>query len=143
MQQRDDLCRAQPRQRRFELERLVDRFVHELLDDRLAPRREGVAPEPAAETLGAGDADAGELAGIAVEDDHPGVAQDLRDLSRLARFEIVVAEHRGGGDAERGQLLGQHRRFLGQPVIGEVAAEQCDVRGLADAREQRLKGPLG
>src|SRR3954466_12147446 len=77
VEQRDDLFGPQPRQRRLELEGLVDRFVHELLDDGLAPRRERVPSEAAAEALDAGDPDAGELARVAVEDDHAGVAQNM------------------------------------------------------------------
>jgi hypothetical protein len=41
--------------------------VHELLDDRLAPRTERMAAEPATKSLDAGDANALQLAGVAVE----------------------------------------------------------------------------
>src|SRR5207253_2981742 len=68
MQQRDDLLRSQPREGRLELQRFVHRFTHEVLDDPLAPRRERVAAEAAAEAFHAGDADARELARVAVED---------------------------------------------------------------------------
>src|SRR6266480_2082445 len=50
---------------------------------------ERLLPEPAAEALHAGDADAAQLARIAVEDDNSGVGEDLADLIGLARFEIV------------------------------------------------------
>src|SRR5687768_4536971 len=46
---------AQPRQGRFELERLVDRFLDELLDRGLAPIPGRAAPETAAETFDAGE----------------------------------------------------------------------------------------
>ena len=84
---------AKPRQRGLELQRLVDRFVHELLDDVLAPRPERAPAEAAGETLDSGEADAMNLGGVAVEDDHPGVGQDLGDLVLLAGLEVVIAEH--------------------------------------------------
>ena len=71
-----------------------DRLVHELLDDRLAPRTERAPAEAAAEPLHAGDADALQLAGVAVEHDQPGVDEDLADLVGFARLEVVIAEHR-------------------------------------------------
>ena len=51
------LRRAQTRQRGFELERLFDRLVHEVLDDLLAPGAEGTTTEAAAESLDAAEAD--------------------------------------------------------------------------------------
>src|SRR5438094_161746 len=78
--QRDQRARAQTRQRRFELERLVDRFAHELLDDRLAPRAEGVLAEAAAESLDAGDTDALHLARFPVENLETGVCENGADF---------------------------------------------------------------
>ena len=104
VQQRDELRRAQPRERRFELQRFVDRLVHELLDDRLAPRAERALAEAAAESLDAGDADAVQLARVAVEHVEAGLGENLPHLVGLSRFEIVIAEHGGHRNPERRQL---------------------------------------
>ena len=58
MQQREQMPRPQARQRRLELQRFIDGFAHELLDDRFSPRTERALAEAAAEPLDAGDADA-------------------------------------------------------------------------------------
>src|SRR5690349_11333744 len=67
VEQRDALMRAQPRQRGFELERLLHGFAHELLDQRLAPRLEDAAAEAAGEAFDPGEADAADLHGVAIE----------------------------------------------------------------------------
>src|SRR5258706_7950083 len=68
VQERDEMLRAKPRESRFELQCLVDGFADELLDDRFAPGTERALPEAAAEAFDAGDSDAVQLAGVAVED---------------------------------------------------------------------------
>src|SRR5207249_7391435 len=67
VQQRDELLRAQSRKRRLELQRLIDRLVHEVLDDRLTPWPERAFAKAAAEPLDAGDADAKHFTRVAVE----------------------------------------------------------------------------
>ena len=115
--------------------------MHELLDDRLAPRAERAPAEAAAEPLDAGDADAVHLARVAVEDQRPRVDENLPDLVLLARLDVVIAEHRGDRDAKR-QLAREHARFLGQPVVGQIAGEQQHLGRFGDAREQGLKRAL-
>ena len=139
VQQRNPLRRAKARQRGFELQRLVDGLVHELLDDRLSPRSERTRPEPATETLDAGDADALQLAGVTVENGQAGIGQNPAHLILLARLEIVIAEHGDGGNPERRQLAGQHRRLFRQAVVGEVAGDQQDVGRLRNSGEERKK----
>ena len=57
--------------------------MDELLDDRLAPRRERALAEAAAETLDAGDADAVRLARVAVEHVVPASVRIWRTSSAL------------------------------------------------------------
>ncbi len=142
VQQGNQLCRAQPGERRFELQRLVHRFADELLDDGFAPRTERSLPEPAAEALHTGDADAAQLARIAVEDDNSGVGEDLADLIGLARFEIVIPQHRGHWHPQRGHFPGEHARLIGQAIVGQVARDQQDVGRLRNPRKERLKSAL-
>src|SRR2546427_694399 len=80
MHQRDALAGAKPRERRFELERLVYRFLDELLDGALAPRPQRSAPEAAGKSLHHGEADPLDLGRFPVEDRHPDVSQYLPDL---------------------------------------------------------------
>ena len=139
MQHGDFLRRAQPRQRRLELQRLLDRLVDELLDDLLAPRAELPPSEAAAESLHAGEADALDLVHAAVEHGHAGVGEDLHDLVLVAGLEVVIAEDADGRDAQRrGDLLRQDLRLLHRAVVGEIAAHQEHV-GLSGGRlEQRV-----
>src|SRR4051812_30997389 len=111
VQERHELRRAKTRESRLELQRLVDRLAHELLDDRLAPRAKRTLAEPAAESLRAGDPNSLQLAGIAVEHDDAGVGQDLAHLRLFSRLDVVVAEHRGNGNSQGGQLAGKNPRF--------------------------------
>ena len=134
--------RPQARERRLELQRFVDRFAHELLDDGFAPRTERALPEAAAESLDPGDADAVSLVRVAVEHDDAGVGENLTHLVALARFEIVVAENGDDRHVDRRQLARQHTRFIGQSVVGQVAGNQQDVGRFGNLREERLKGAL-
>jgi hypothetical protein len=142
VQQRDELRGAQAPKRRFELERLVDRLTDELLDDRLSPGTEGAFAESPAETLDAGDADAQQLAGIAVQHMESGLDENLRHFVRLPRLDVVIAKHGRHWNPQRRQFLRQHARFFGQTVVGQVACQQQQVGRLGNAREQRLKGAL-
>src|SRR5205823_1957939 len=58
MQQYDALVCSQARQRRLELEGLIERLAHETLDSFLAPRGQHALAEAAAKSFGAGEADA-------------------------------------------------------------------------------------
>src|SRR3954462_11043854 len=61
VQQRDPRVGTQAHEGRFELQRLVQRFVDELLDDGLAPRAKGPGTEAASEPLHPRNADTREL----------------------------------------------------------------------------------
>src|ERR1700687_4578151 len=50
VQQHDAFVRSQARQRRLELERLVERLAHEALDSLLTPRGQHALPEAAAKS---------------------------------------------------------------------------------------------
>ena len=140
VQHRHTVLRAQARERGFELERLVDRLVHEVLDAVLAPRRERARSEAAREALHAREADARHFLRVAVEQDHPDVDENLLHLVRITRFEVVVAEHGHHRDPHR--LLERGRddaRLFRQPVVGDVAAENEHVRRGRRRREHRLQ----
>jgi len=139
VQHRDEVLVAQPRQRRLELQRFVERFVHELLDDLLPPRAERAASEAAAEPLDAGEADAVNLGRLAVEHCHARVLEDGGDLDLLPRLDVMVAEHADHRNAHRTELPGEAPRLFGKPVIGQVARQDEDVGGFRDLRKERLE----
>jgi hypothetical protein len=59
---------------------------------------------------------------------------------RRAGLVVVVAEHRDdGAPSPRRQFVGQHVRFFGRAVVGEVAAQQQRVGGL-EAWRRRSAG---
>ena len=133
----------QARQRRLELHRLVHRLLHEHLDRTLAPRTERAASEPSGEPLDAREPDAADFGGLAIEHGDAGLGQNLADLVLPARFVVVIAEHGDDGHLDgRRQLARENPRFVGQPVVGEVAAEHQDVGGAGDLGKQRLKSTL-
>src|SRR3989442_933729 len=142
VQQSDQMFGAQPSECRLELQRFVDRFAHELLDDRFAPWTERVLAEAAAETLGTSDADPVHLTHFAVKDDHAGIRENSTDFLGLARFDVVVAEHGRDRHANPGQFFREDARFLRQPVVGEIPRNQHDVRGLGESGKKRLKCAL-
>ena len=135
--------RPQPGERGLELQGLVDGLVHELFDDVFAPRSESTASEAAREALDAREADAVDLGRVAVEHLDAGVGQDPRDLGRLARLEVMVAEDGDARNLERGELADQAARLVGKPVVRQVTAEDQQVGLVVDLREQRLKRASG
>ena len=101
MHQRDAVRRAQARQRRLQLERLIHRFMNELLDDRLAPRTERAATKSSAEPAHPGETHAVRLEGVAIENPHAGVGEDLHKLRHLAGLVVMISEHRDDGNFHR------------------------------------------
>ena len=136
----DLLRRAQARQRHLQFERLFDRLVDELLDDFFAPCIQLPPAETAAESLHTGETDAFDLMRPAIEHGHAGVGQDLHNVLRLARFEIVIAQDADGRDAKRRRdFFGQDLRFLDQAVVGEIAAKKENVGLRRYGGEKRLQ----
>ena len=77
---------------------------------------------------------------LAVERDDAGVLEDLDDLRLLVGLEVVVAEDRDDRNLDRRrELLDERARFLGEAVVGQVAAEREDVGRVVDLGKQRLK----
>src|SRR5262249_14940726 len=86
----DALGHAPTGQGRFQFHCLVHRFLHETLDDVFAPGAEGGPAETAGEALHTREADALDLAGVAVEHAHTGVEEDFPNLVLLTGLEIVI-----------------------------------------------------
>ena len=69
MQQRKQMPRSQARERCLQLQRFVDGFPNELLDDGFSPRTERALPEAATKSFDSGDADSVRLIRITIEND--------------------------------------------------------------------------
>src|SRR5687768_15335307 len=63
VQNRDATVRSKARQGRFQFQRFVNRFLHELFDDVLAPGPQRSSTESAGKSLDAGKADSLDLGG--------------------------------------------------------------------------------
>ncbi len=98
VQQGDLSFRPEPAQCTLQLQCLINGFPHELLDQRLPPGAKRPAAEPAGKALHASKTDPEELMGLAIENPHPGIAQDSGDLADLSAFVVVVSEDRYDGD---------------------------------------------
>src|SRR5262245_48346441 len=84
VKERNAMRGAQSRECRLELERFVDRFLHEELDGRFAPRTERAAAESAGESLRACKANPLNFRGVAVEHLHARVPQRLTNVFVMA-----------------------------------------------------------
>ena len=66
----------------------------------------------------------------------------LPDLVLMARFVIVIAEHRDNGDLQDAQLFHQHLRLFRQAEVREVPAQREHISRLANVLEQRMPAAL-
>ena len=132
-----------PREGRLEFERFVHRLVHELLDDRLAPRPERAAAEAAGETFDAREPDALYFTGVAVEHADSVIDENLLDLAFGAGLEIVIPEdgHDRNPDRDR-QVLHEITGFVGGAVVGDIASQHEDVGTCRNLRQQGLQQPV-
>lgn len=140
VQQRDSLRGAKARQRRFELERLVDRLADEGLDARFAPGAERTGAKTAAKAFDARKSDAADLVRVAVENHDPGLGHDRAHFRLLTRLAVMIAKH---ADHRNRQMLldlaGEPTGFGRKAVVGEIAADEQDVGVVAESAEERLK----
>jgi hypothetical protein len=85
----------------------------------------------AAESLGAGDANAGAIdidgRGLAFEDPHARVLEDPPDLVLMVGVVVMVAEHGHDRDLHATQLVGKDLDLLRSTASREVTGEQQDV----------------
>src|SRR5579859_3118633 len=96
--------------------------------------------EAAAESLHSAESDPKDFARLIVQHERPGITEQAFDLVCLAGFAIVVTQYPDNGTLAVGQFLCDQSGFTWQATIGEIPAEDEDVRVLLDVREQRSKG---
>lgn len=110
-------------------ERLRDGLLHEGLRLALAKGLERRVAEAAAKALHSCHAqDLLEDEVVPVQHVDADLGQLAANLLHLVVLIVVVAEHRGAGNAERGQLLRQHLALFNHSAVGEVAAQHEQVR---------------
>ncbi len=140
MQQGDALRGPQAGQRRLELHRLIDRFLHEPLHRGLTPRAERRAAESARETFRTRDADTVNLTRLAIQNPYSDVGENATDDLMLARLIVVVSEHSDNRDPHGSlEFVRQDHRLFLQSVVRQIAAQQEDVRLFVDVSQQRLQ----
>ena len=126
----------------FKFQRLVDGFVNELLDGRLAPGAESPGSESSRESLDPREAHAPDLPGIPIEDVHAGLPEDGADVVGFPGFQIVVAQDGEDGHPHDRQFFGEDVSLLGQTVVRQISAENEDVSPIGDTRKPGLKRSL-
>jgi hypothetical protein len=142
VQDGDQVIVPKPGERGLQLQRFSNRFVHEFLDDVFAPRAQGTPAEATGETLDPGKPDPQNLGRAAVERYDAGIFHDAADFILLAGLVVMVAEHADDRNLHaRRQFLCECARFLGETVVGQIAADDQDVSRLGDAGEERLQRP--
>src|SRR4029079_10719156 len=80
-----------------------------------------------------------DLGAVAIERHHTAVVEHPADLFLLRRFEVVITENCDHRNLEHRHLAQERARFVGEAVVGQIAAEHQDVGGLADLAEKRLQ----
>ena len=115
---------------------MIDRFLHELLHQRFAPGVEHAPAKAAGKPAHAGETYSFDFNAFAIKHGRAGLLENIADKPRLTGFKIMIAEdgenrHVHGRAKIDNQLLG----FLGEAVIGQVAAEQEDIGFLRALRE--------
>ena len=100
------------------------------------------AVEAPDEPLGADDADGhvfdGQHGRAPFQHDDRAGRQYLDDLARTVRVVVVISEDRDDGHAAAAPHIGEHLSLLGQPVRGQVAREEDQIRVRYDVREGGL-----
>ncbi len=143
VKQSDAPVGSQPAERRLELERLVNRLLHEAFDGRLPPGPQRRTTVSAQEALRSREADALHLDRVAVEDLHSGAAQNAGDRRVRIPLAVVVAKNTNHRDAHSRKFFGQHARLFLQAMVDQVATEQKHIGRFVDLREQGRDLPYG
>jgi hypothetical protein len=128
--------RPQPGQAAFQYESLLERLVHQPLDEILAERRQGMGVKTTYEADSPSESNSAYFMWLSVEHDEACLAQDGRHLIRLSALEVVIAENGENRQGDPAECLRQNRSFVGQTPIGEITAEDENVRVLSDRGEK-------
>ena len=78
-------------------------------------------PNPPQKPTDAGEPDVVIIPRVAVEHVHADVRENPRNLPLFPCLEVVISEHGNDRDLHLRQVLGENARFVGEPVVGEVA----------------------
>lgn len=115
---------------------LVDRLLNKLLDKRLAPGVQHSSSEATAESADTGEADPVNFVRGPFQNDYASLIKNVPDQFRLAGFEIMISKNSQCRNAKSPMDVGnQFLCFFGEPVIGQISAEQEHIRCSRNFRE--------
>src|SRR5512146_2528116 len=144
MKQRDAMGRSQLGQCGFQLDRFVDGFTHEELDDILSPGLKRAAVKSAGKTLYSCKPDTLDLVGFPIKQSDTCLLQNVTHLVLPAGFEVVIPQDADDRNLHGiGEVSGKLFRFFGKSGIGEVAQEEKNIYRRGDLGKSGLKGILG
>jgi Nucleotidyl transferase of unknown function (DUF2204) len=136
MQNGDAAVDLKFRQRLLQPNGVIDCLLNELFDERFAPYTQHPATKPTGKTADAGEANACDFDGFAVEHVHTGAVKHFADKLGFAGLKIVVTKHSDTRDAESGTDVGDELLgFFSETVISKIAAKQENVGRARDLLE--------
>ena len=119
----DFLLRLCLRQAVVELDRFALGDLDEGLDSLLSKRHKFIGGEAAAESLGAGEANAVDFVAMPIQQMNPSKAEHAGKLVLMAALVVVIAEDRDDGNTNVFQHCEHCAHLFGHAVIGEVASD--------------------
>jgi hypothetical protein len=118
--------------------------MDKLLDMLLAPGGQHVSSKAAGKSLDAGEANAHDFTAASIKNVHTCPGEDLVHNVLSPGFVIVISQDRDDRQlAENAERFGEEACFLGQAILGQVAAQQEYVSALGYLRKERLQAALG
>src|SRR5215510_12220777 len=118
MQNHDSAIGLQLHQRLLQANGMADLFLHELFNQRLAPRVQHPPAETAAETTDSRKSNTSDFDGFAIEHGHTSVVENLGDRFRMSGFIIVIPDDSDDRNSHRAANIGgEFFYFLWKPVL--------------------------
>ncbi|MDB6152262.1 MAG: hypothetical protein JWL90_715 [Chthoniobacteraceae bacterium] len=128
MQQHNTLRGMKPGQSLFQPQRVINGFLHEHFNNRLAPGVEHSLTESAAKTRHAREANSLDFHALPIKGNDARFLNNRANFLHVPGFEVVVAQHGHNRNVGIGvEIFGKHLGFLCKAVIGQVAAKQQDI----------------
>ena len=108
---------------------------NECLDSLFAKRHQFIRSKAAAESLGAGEADAVYVVRLAIKQMQSRDAQHAGEFVLVAAFVIVIAQDRNDGNVNMFEHAQHRAHFFRHAVVGEIARDDQHVGQIVDGQE--------